>query len=167
MPIHAENDNEGYWRIGGTLYHWHAEFTRGRDYREESANDTVLWWLVRQSAIIISWKYNCELQRQILEAQKHQFLRVKHAAEFLKKKNQNAPVTIRRSKVKKNSGEGTVAAPKTPLERWTPPPHTPGTCGARCSIPHYFFLHPSLHFIEICLPASWTADRRTHTAADN
>jgi len=46
MPFHAENDNEGYWHIGGTLNHWHAEFTWGSDYREESVNDTGLRWLV-------------------------------------------------------------------------------------------------------------------------
>jgi len=82
MPFHAENDNEGYWHIGETLNHWHAEFTWGRDYREESINDTVLWWLVSPSVIITSWKYNSELQRQTLEAQKHQFLRVKQAVEL-------------------------------------------------------------------------------------
>jgi len=52
------------------------------DYREESVNDTVLWWLVSPSVIIISLTYNSVLQRQIVEAQKHQFLRVKQAAEL-------------------------------------------------------------------------------------
>ena len=57
----------------------------GTTAREESVNDTELWWLVSVvfiTVIIISLKYNSKLQRQILEAKKHQFLRVKQAAEL-------------------------------------------------------------------------------------
>ena len=81
---------------------------------------------MRPSIIIVSLKYNSELQRQILEAQKHWFFRVKQAAK-LKKKHKNAPkFTIWRSKVNKFSGRGALPPSQTspPVGRGTPPPHT-------------------------------------------
>jgi len=149
-------DNEGYWwRIGGTLNHWHAEFTSwGRDYREESVNDTGLWWLVRPSFIIISLKYNSELQRQILEAQKHQFLHQKSSCGDLVKKN--------------FIGRGHCPLPR-PIPQWggghpSPHPIPLGAYGASrpsTLAPAAFnldmfhtpslFTPPSLHFLEICL----------------
>ena len=147
-------DNEGYWwRIGGTLNHWHAEFTSwGRDYREESVNDTGLWWLVRPSFIIISLKYNSELQRQILEAQKHQFLHQKSSCGDLVKKNfigrGHCPLPRSAPSPDPSPSEEEDTLPHTPFPSAPTGPRGPRLLRLQrstsiCSTPHHF-LHPQV-----------------------